>query len=239
MNKYVKKIVQAPRRFWQWYKSLYQGRPWYVKAVSGFVTFIVAFLLYLVMVDINFLWLFGKSPSMSAIMHPKTIQASELYSADGQTIGKSIMSIKVMCLDGSKPSKMALFLRWILYIVDFGLGIGIVSIVFSKNCQRMGDLAAGTTVVKLSKTQRPYILRSFEFTDHRYAPSYPEATHLSVRQIEVIEHLLYSDNAQQRGKLINQLAQKVENILGIRAKENDAEKFLYKVYNDFQYYSTI
>ena len=88
MNKYVKKIVQAPRRFWQWYKSLYQGRPWYVKAVSGFVTFIVAFLLYLVMVDINFLWLFGKSPSMSAIMHPKTIQASELYSADGQIIGK-------------------------------------------------------------------------------------------------------------------------------------------------------
>jgi len=158
---------------------------------------------------------------------------------DGQTIGKSIMSIKVMCLDGSKPSKMALFLRWILYIVDFGLGIGIVSIVFSKNCQRMGDLAAGTTVVKLSKTQRPYILRSFEFTDHRYAPSYPEATHLSVRQIEVIEHLLYSDNAQQRGKLINQLAQKVESILGIRVKENDAEKFLYKVYNDFQYYSTI
>lgn len=158
---------------------------------------------------------------------------------DGQTIGKSIMSIKVMCLDGSKPSKMSLFLRWILYIVDFGIGLGIVSIVFSKNCQRLGDLAAGTTVVKLSKTQKPYILRSFEFTDHRYAPSYPEATHLSVRQIEVIEHLLYSDNAQQRGKLINQLAQKVENILGIRAKENDAEKFLNKVYNDFQYYSTI
>lgn len=158
---------------------------------------------------------------------------------DGQTIGKSIMSIKVMCLDGSKPSKMSLFLRWILYIVDFGIGLGIVSIVFSKNCQRLGDLAAGTTVVKLSKTQKPYILRSFEFTDHRYAPAYPEATHLSVRQIEVIEHLLYSDNAQQRGKLINQLAQKVENILGIRAKENDAEKFLNKVYNDFQYYSTI
>ena len=40
------------------------------------------------MVDINFLWLFGRSPGMSSIMHPKTVQASELYSADGVLIGK-------------------------------------------------------------------------------------------------------------------------------------------------------
>ena len=52
------------------------------------MTFIFAFLLYLFMVDINFLWLFGRSPGMSSIMHPKTVQASELYSADGVLIGK-------------------------------------------------------------------------------------------------------------------------------------------------------
>jgi len=52
------------------------------------LTFIFAFLLYLFMVDINFLWLFGRSPGMSSIMHPKTVQASELYSADGVLIGK-------------------------------------------------------------------------------------------------------------------------------------------------------
>ena len=59
-----------------------------MKTGVGFASFIIAFLLYLLMVDINFLWLFGKSPSMSTIMHPKTIQASELYSADNQLIGK-------------------------------------------------------------------------------------------------------------------------------------------------------
>ena len=59
-----------------------------MKTGVGFASFIIAFLLYLFMVDINFLWLFGKSPSMSTIMHPKTIQASELYSADNQLIGK-------------------------------------------------------------------------------------------------------------------------------------------------------
>ena len=159
---------------------------------------------------------------------------------DGQTLGKSLMGIKVICLDGSKPSKTALFLRWILYLVDFGcMFVGLIFIVFSKNSQRLGDLAAGTTVVKLSKNQKPFILRSFIFADQNYAPSYPEATHLSVRQIEAIEHLLYSDNTQRRGPLMNQLALKVENVLGIRAKENDPEKFLNTVYNDFQYYSTI
>ena len=41
------------------------------------------------MVDINFLWLFGKSPSMSdAIMNPHPAEASEIYSADGKLIGK-------------------------------------------------------------------------------------------------------------------------------------------------------
>ena len=88
MNKYAQKIAYAPQKAWQWYKGLYQGHRWYVKTGVGIVSFIVAFLLYLIMVDVNFLWLFGKSPSMNTIMHPKTIQASELYSADNQLIGK-------------------------------------------------------------------------------------------------------------------------------------------------------
>jgi penicillin-binding protein 1A len=53
---------QAPKKFWQWYKELYQGRKWYTKTGVGFASLIVAFILYLFMVDINFLWLFGKSP---------------------------------------------------------------------------------------------------------------------------------------------------------------------------------
>jgi len=88
MNKYVDSFCKPFRKGWQWYKGLYQGRKWYFKLGTGFVTFIVAFILYLIMVDINFLWLFGKSPSMNTIMHPKTIQASELYSADDVLIGK-------------------------------------------------------------------------------------------------------------------------------------------------------
>lgn len=85
---FTAKARQWLKKSWLWYKSLYQGRAWYVKGSVGFASLIIAFIFYLIMVDVNFLWLFGKSPSLRAIMHPKTIQASELYSADGVMIGK-------------------------------------------------------------------------------------------------------------------------------------------------------
>ena len=73
---------------WSWYKGLYKGRAWYTKTIAVLCSLIVAFILYLVAVDVNFLWLFGKSPGLNAIMNPVTAEASEIYSADGKLIGK-------------------------------------------------------------------------------------------------------------------------------------------------------
>ena len=73
---------------WQWYKGLYQGRRWYVKIGAVIASLVVAFLLYLIMVDINFLWLFGKSPSISDVKNTHPAEASQIYSADGKVIGK-------------------------------------------------------------------------------------------------------------------------------------------------------
>jgi penicillin-binding protein 1A len=85
----MKKFFSAIKGIWPWYKSLYKGRPWYIKTISAFATFIIALIIYLGMVDINFLWLFGKSPGyFSGIKDPQTSQASEIYSADGVLIGK-------------------------------------------------------------------------------------------------------------------------------------------------------
>lgn len=90
-----KKIVQGAKwcatklkAFWKWYKGLYKGRKWYFKTGVVVVSAFVAFFVYLGMVDINFLWLFGKSPGWSTINNPITAQASEIYSADGKLIGK-------------------------------------------------------------------------------------------------------------------------------------------------------
>lgn len=81
--------LRKVRGFWPWYKGLYKGRAWYTKTLIGIVSFFVFILIYLGAVDINFLWLFGKSPGyFSGILDPPTNQASEIYSADGVLIGK-------------------------------------------------------------------------------------------------------------------------------------------------------
>lgn len=92
MNK-IKRFFNGCQRklkaFWSWYKKLYQGRAWYIKATAAIASLIILFFLYLGMVDMNFLWLFGKSPGyFSGIRDPQTSQASEIYSADGKLIGK-------------------------------------------------------------------------------------------------------------------------------------------------------
>ena len=81
-------LVKYWRRFKHWYKGLYKGRPWYVKTLVGIATAVVLFVFYLIAVDINFLWLFGKSPSTKRIMNPDTAEASYIYSADGKELGK-------------------------------------------------------------------------------------------------------------------------------------------------------
>ena len=84
----MKKIWSWIKGIWPAYKSLYKGRPWYVKILAALVSLIVLFFLYLVAVDVNFLWLFGKSPSMTTIKNKRPAEASIIYSADGKTIGK-------------------------------------------------------------------------------------------------------------------------------------------------------
>ena len=82
------RIARAFRKVGRLYIGLFKGRPWYIKTLSGLVSLMVAFLLYLGAVDINFLWLFGKSPDMATIKNPVTNQATEIYSADSVMIGK-------------------------------------------------------------------------------------------------------------------------------------------------------
>ena len=87
-RKIINKCCKPFSRLWHWYKGLFQGRPWYVKTLSAIVSLIVFFIVWLGMVDINFLWLFGKSPGYMSGLEPQISQASEIYSADGKLIGK-------------------------------------------------------------------------------------------------------------------------------------------------------
>ena len=83
-----KNIIKGICSFFPWYIKLYKGRAWYTKLSLGIVSFLVSIFLFLGMVDINFLWLFGKSPGFAEIKTPPTYAASEIYSADSVLIGK-------------------------------------------------------------------------------------------------------------------------------------------------------
>ena len=47
-------------KMWNWYRRTYKQARWYGKVGIVCATVVVSFVLYLILVDINFLWLFGK-----------------------------------------------------------------------------------------------------------------------------------------------------------------------------------
>ena len=92
-------LIETTKKYWNYFKAFFKkiwhgilwffkGRPWYIKFLSTCLALILSFIVYLVAVDINFLWLFGKSPSMSTVKNTRPAQASEIYSADSVLIGK-------------------------------------------------------------------------------------------------------------------------------------------------------
>lgn len=73
---------------WRAYKRLYQGKPWWGKTLLAVATVFVAMALFVFSVTVNLFGLFGDSPSTDEIMFPRQPQASEVYSSDGELIGK-------------------------------------------------------------------------------------------------------------------------------------------------------
>jgi penicillin-binding protein 1A len=78
-------------QFIEWRKkrlARFKTLPWYSRLVNIVVTGTILFLFFLFLVDINFLWLFGKSPGLRSIGNPNQNEASLIISADNQVIGK-------------------------------------------------------------------------------------------------------------------------------------------------------
>ena len=81
----ITSVLHACRSFLRW--AFCHG-PWWRRAVAWFIGLILAFVLFLLAVDNNFLWLFGKSPTYDRITHPVNSEASEIYSSDSVLLGR-------------------------------------------------------------------------------------------------------------------------------------------------------
>jgi len=157
----------------------------------------------------------------------------------GRSIGKMIMKIRVIKQDGTSPSLGAYLMRWLLYLIDGPLTsfAGLVVMILTRDNQRLGDLAAGTVVIKQQKYKKIQIsLDEYDYLAKNYTPRYPQASDLALEQIDIITRAINtrSDDYLQR---LNQLAKKVQQKLNIEKKEANDLAFLQRIVRDYQYYA--
>ncbi len=155
----------------------------------------------------------------------------------GQSLGKMVMKTRVIKADGSVPTLGAFIMRSMLYIVDGpSLGfIGLLCMVLNKNNQRLGDLAAGTVVVKLQDYHKIQVsLDEYDFLLKDYKPHYAQAADLSLEQIEIITRTV---NVPRKDLRTAALSEKVQQKLGIRRTEPTDTEFLRCIVNDYQYFA--
>lgn len=136
---------------------------------------------------------------------------------NGQSIGKRLLKIKVISLDGAQPTLGQYFIRWVFRIVDFALTswVGaLICVAVTENKQRIGDIVAGTTLIKtVPRTQFQHI--AFHPTVEEYIPVFDTVNQLSDRDIELIHEVLNTYYKTHHTDLIYQMAAKVSNRLSI------------------------
>lgn len=154
---------------------------------------------------------------------------------NGQTPGKKAMDIKVVKLDGGQPTFLNYLLRWIIRPIDILLygAIAMAFIISTKYGQRLGDLAAGTTVIKLRDNLQVKEVKSLK-REKDYVVTYPQVKRLSDSQVELIRKSLRMRRDGFNDEAVSQLSQKVKSLLNIESSDPDV-KFLYTILRDYEY----
>lgn len=158
---------------------------------------------------------------------------------NGQTLGKYVMKTQVIQLDGSVPGLGAYLLRWVLRLLDIWLFfpfLGLVALItasINKKGQRLGDLAAGTTVVKL-KLVTTFADTIFVDTEQDHEVMFPEIRSLSDRDVTILKEVLDVGLESDNPQLITRLAGKVREVAHIDTRMPDLP-FLQTVLKDYNH----
>ncbi|MFL1896724.1 RDD family protein [Aquimarina sp. 2-A2] len=157
---------------------------------------------------------------------------------NGRTPGKALVNLRVVRVDGTPPTFSNYLTRWLLRIIDITLGFGsiaIVTIVFKGTGQRLGDLAANTTVIS-ERNRIPHKHTIFAELPEDYQPTYPQVTMFNDSDIQKIKRLFYDARAHREQKVLEQLADRVSQVLEITPIPPPAE-FISRVLEDYKYYA--
>ena len=157
---------------------------------------------------------------------------------NGQTLGKMAMDIRVVKVDGSKPGFIAYLLRWIFIIVDIMMSFGsiaTITIIFSKNSQRLGDMAAGTTVIRVSPRTTLSQIAPLKFQED-YVPAFSEVNLLTEYDISLVKKVITKRSETWDQELSTKMAKYIKQKMGVTSDQADL-KFLKTVLQDYEYYA--
>ncbi len=183
----------------------------------------------------------------------------------GQTLGKKLLHIKVINLDGFKPSVSDFAIRWFLRIVDFNLFIlllvffnqntddevfetlvgllffmgklvGLLLIVFTTKNQRFGDLIANTTVIYL-KDNTKFSDTILENITATYKPTYPSVIKLSDNDARIIKATFINAKKNNDFKTLIKLRSKIIEVTQIQSIHKSDTEFIDTVLKDYNFYT--
>ncbi|MEO0570109.1 MAG: RDD family protein [Bacteroidota bacterium] len=197
-------------------------------------TILVILLLVSLEVDFEDLWALYLLASLPAFLYYLLFETL----TDGKTIGKGIMNLRVVKLDGSKPNFGNYFVRWILRIIDVSLTSGaaaVITILIRGNGQRIGDVAAGTTVI--SERKRVFLKDTLlKEISEDYKPQFPQVTVFKDSEVQTIKELYEKAKRNGNHNVIVSLDRRLKEVMNVSTELRPID-FVDVVIKDYNYYT--
>lgn len=159
---------------------------------------------------------------------------------NGKTIGKWMVGIQVVKIDGTSPDLSNYLVRWMLRLVEVSMTFGLlafVSILINGKGQRIGDIAAKTCVIKTRKKVK-LSDTIYSATDANYEPLFPQVRELTDQDIRTIKEVLETKSRYEFSTwfvMVERTANIIQMKLGILKADLKADEFLLKVIADYNH----
>lgn len=156
---------------------------------------------------------------------------------NGQSPGKRVLNIKVVRLNSTPPAVGDYILRWIFGFVDFyvlGGAIAVILVAAGGKGQRLGDIVAGTSVIKQVEQKEITAQEVFVVADTSYQPVFTQAIQLNEGDIDLIQRALEVNRDLGNSKPMLAVTEKIKTQLGIQT-DLPPVKFLYTLIKDFNH----
>jgi uncharacterized RDD family membrane protein YckC len=162
---------------------------------------------------------------------------------NGQSVGKRIMKIRVISLNGNRPRFSQYLLRWLMRMVDFGITLNLgalLSALLTENGQRLGDIVAGTAMVKTHPRTKIDSL-TFRPAADDYEPVFKEVTELHDEDVRLIGDVIHNYVKTHNAMVVYTMAQKIKDHLKISTVPSDMNdlQFLQAIIKDYTHISAM